>query len=73
MNQHSKIFFAGGSKGPNARADGNGGFMARGWYVNNSRLGRFGPFAMLRQARAHNANCSDIVEPKNKMAQRLFI
>ncbi len=28
----ARIFFAGGTKGPNARADGAGGFLRRGWY-----------------------------------------
>lgn len=64
MAGRSKIFFAGGTKGPNSRADGNGGFLPRGWHIRNTRLGSFGPFNTLTEARQHTANCSDIVEPK---------
>lgn len=46
------IFFAGGTKGPNARADGNGGLMARGWYVERcSTGGTVGPFRTKTQAK----------------------
>jgi hypothetical protein len=64
MSSQSKIFFAGGTKGPNARADGNGGFLARGWYIYNTRAGRFGPLTTLAEARRHHMNVSDVVEPK---------
>lgn len=64
MRNHSKIFFAGGAKGPNARADGNGGLLPKGWHIRNTMLGNFGPFRTLTEARQHNANSSDIVEPK---------
>jgi len=68
VRSHSKIFFAGGSKGPNARADGNGGLLPRGWYVSNTMNGRFGPFETLTEARQHPQNSSDIVLPKHKLA-----
>lgn len=64
MRSHSKIFFAGGSKGPNHRADGKGGHMTRGWYLRNTMTGLFGPFPTLTEARRHPQNSSDIVEPK---------
>jgi hypothetical protein len=35
----SKIFYAGGAKGPNARADGKGGLLARGWYISVCTIG----------------------------------
>lgn len=66
MGSRSNIFFAGGTKGPNARADGCGGLLQRGWYVRNTQCGRFGPFATLTEARQHPQNVSDIVELKNK-------
>lgn len=68
MTSHSIIFFAGGSKGPNSRGDGNGGYLARGWYVRATKVGRFGPFQTLTEARRHPQNKSDIVEPKLTMA-----
>lgn len=37
------IFYAGGSKGPNARADGKGGLLKRGWYVITPTGLRIGP------------------------------
>ena len=42
MKQNT-IYFAGGTKGPNSRGDGNGGSLPRGWYVraNGERLGPF--------------------------------
>lgn len=71
MRSHSKIYFAGGSKGPNARADGMGGLLPRGWYVSNTGNGRFGPFATLTEARAHPQNTSDIVLPKHTLVEQL--
>jgi len=68
MTSHSIIFFAGGSKGPNSRGDGNGGHMPRGWYVRATKMGTFGPFATLTEARRHPQNRSDIVEPKLTIA-----
>lgn len=67
VRNHSKIFFAGGTKGPNARADGCGGLLARGWYVKSTMCGRFGPFDTLTEARNHPQNTSDIVERKLTM------
>lgn len=48
-----RIFFAGGTKGPNARVDGLGGYLARGWWVRPSEPGiaLSGPYAGLRAAR----------------------
>lgn len=46
------IFFAGGSKGPNARADGEGGLLQRGWYITKHTTGgRVGPFKSKRAAK----------------------
>lgn len=45
----NKIIFAGGSKGLNARADGNGSFIKRGYYIKNgSHI--TGPFDTKAQA-----------------------
>lgn len=46
------IFYAGGCKGPNARADGNGGLMARGWYVERHTTGGvIGPYRTKTEAK----------------------
>lgn len=39
----TKVFWAGGSKGPNVRADGKGGFLTRGWYVSTNGTVVHGP------------------------------
>jgi hypothetical protein len=73
MRSHSKIYYAGGTKGPNARADGEGGLLARGWYVTNTATGRFGPFRTLTEARNHPQNSSDIVEAKHTRFEQLWL
>ena len=46
------VFYAGGTKGPTARADGKGGFLARGWYAR--RFGQVkGPFSTQKKAEAY--------------------
>lgn len=49
MRQHHTVFFASGSKGNEVRADGYGGFLARGYYFLGAN-GLNGPFANKRQA-----------------------
>lgn len=45
------VFYASGKQAwrPEARADGNGGLMARGWYLRTNQ-GRTGPFTTARKA-----------------------
>lgn len=53
MTTTENVFYAGGTKGPNARANGKGGFMARGWYYRMFSAPRAiaGPFSTQRKAR----------------------
>lgn len=44
------IFFAGGSKGDSVRADGNGGFMSRGYYWRDADGFTHGPYPLSRTA-----------------------
>lgn len=65
--KQSKAFFAGGKKGPNARSDGNGFLMPRGWYLRNHLGALFGPFDTLTAAKQHPQGGPNIaVEPKQK-------
>lgn len=43
------VFFAGGTKGVNARADGRGGLLQRGWYFILHKT-KYGPFKSKTQA-----------------------
>lgn len=43
------VFFAGGTKGDNARADGLGGLLQRGWYFILHKT-KYGPFKSKTQA-----------------------
>lgn len=45
----SEVIFAGGSRGPNVRADGNRGFMKRGYYIRDG-ASIIGPFDTEAQA-----------------------
>lgn len=46
----AEIFFASGSKGKNVRADGLGGHMQRGYYVDDDSAVTHGPFVKKRDA-----------------------
>lgn len=46
----NRVFYASGTKGQSVRADGNGGVMAKGWWVHKPRGGLFGPFPTERKA-----------------------
>ena len=43
------VFYAGGAKGENARANGRGGLLARGWYFIRHKT-TYGPFKTRAQA-----------------------
>ncbi|QXN71357.1 hypothetical protein RCGINGERSNAP_89 [Rhodobacter phage RcGingersnap] len=46
----ARLIWASGTKGNSIRADGNGGTMARGWYVIYGDGSKAGPFAGKRAA-----------------------
>lgn len=50
---YTKVFYASGSQPwrQNARADGKGGLLAKGWYYMPLYSGSFGPFSSERKAR----------------------
>lgn len=50
MNTETVITYAGGCRGPNIRANGLGGLLARGWYVRIAG-DRFGPYRTLTEAK----------------------
>lgn len=42
-------YYAAGPRSSGARADGNGGLLPKGWYINRDG-GRFGPYTTAKQA-----------------------
>ena len=66
-SKHAFAVFATGSKGRNPIADGNGGTIARGWYVRDGRLR--GPYTK-REAKArvwrlmHGPIVTTVVSPQ---------
>lgn len=46
----AKVFYASGARGRSVRADGEGGTLAKGWYVRTQGSGLLGPFASERKA-----------------------
>lgn len=48
----NRVVYASGKQAwrENARADGEGGLLVRGWYVYKQGKGRFGPFKTEKQA-----------------------
>lgn len=48
--QNYEVFRAGGSKGPNARGNGQGGLLARGFYYRRADETLIGPFDTGMQA-----------------------
>ncbi len=46
-----QFYYAGGNKGPRARANGKGGLLARGWWRQDANGSMAGPFSCLTAAR----------------------
>ena len=66
---HATIFFAGSARGPNARGDGAGLFLATGWYVRQPKeMGgrRLGPFRSKAAALAHPDAVNPVIEATNR-------
>jgi hypothetical protein len=73
MKQHI-LFFAGGLKGPNARARGeSNGLLERGWYVTkHTSGGTLGPYRTKTEAKRVIGGDGYIEKPKNKIPPELY-